>query len=353
MKKLFIILSFLFVLVSCGKAQVEEVTQNTPVNSAVEEQDQTSEDVIAEQETIVITSSILPISSIVNAIGGEFVDVNNIIPAGVSPHGFDMSARQRAEIEDSELVFMTWLDHIDGFLEKSVSEDVQIHLADGMELIEIESHDHSDHEDEYDDHAEDEHDDHWDEHSDTEEHHDDEEHAEHEDDHNSDPHVWLGKDNIIVIAKKIELKLAEKLPSESEYFSNNREIFESELNAIYDEFTGNIAWKAPQEFIVFHDAYNYLFESIGLDSNFKISFSENVLHDTGTAHMKELIDEINLHGIKHIFKEPQFSDTNINTLIDEFNLWVYTLDPLGTDASADGYLTNLRNNLESLINIYE
>lgn len=218
---------------------------------------------------------------------------------------------------------------------------MQVHLADGIDLIEIETHDHDNHEDEHNEEG----------HDDEDEHHDD--HEEEHDDHSSDPHVWLGKDNIITMGRQIEIELSKKLPEQAAYFSENRKAFETELTSIYTEFTEKTAGKNPQEFIVFHDAYNYLFESINLDSNLKIPFSENVLHDTGTAHMAELIDEIKLHDIKHIFKEPQFSDANLSTITDEYNLNIYSLDPLGTDASAEGYLSNLRNNLDSLINIYE
>ena len=367
MKKLYIAIAFMFLLTSCWEVEQaqESTTQNAQpalVNNIEEAQD--------EQQTLLVTSSIVPISSVVRTIGWQYVEVENIIPAGVSPHGFDMSAQQRAKIEDAEIVFFTGLDHIDGFLGKSVPDEVQVHLADDMKLIEVEGHDdHDDHGDEeaHDEHEEDDHsdDEHHDDHK--EEHHDDhkdeaydddhEDHDDHEgeehDDHSSDPHVWLGKDNIITIAKKVEAELTEKLPEQAEYFTTNRQNFENDLNAIYADFAAKTAGKTAQEFIIFHDAYNYLFESMGLDRNLKVPFSQNVLHDTGTAHLAELIDEIKIHGITHVFREPQFSDSNLNTLANEYNLSVGTLDPLGTDDSAEGYLNNIKSNLDALTAIYE
>ena len=356
MKKLFIVILLSFLVVSCWTNKNQQLQpQVEPTNVSVSE---------PVQEKLLVTSSIIPLSSAVEAIGGDYVDVNNIIPAWVSPHGFDMSAKQRAIVEDAEIVFFTGLDHIDGFLEKSVPENLQVHLADWIELIEIEEHEHhDDHEDEHkeDDHHDDEHEDHHDDnnhkdehdHVEEDDHEDDEEHDDHHDDHSSDPHVWLGKDNIIAIAKKIEMELSEKLPEQATYFTENRQKFENDLNAIYEDFSLKIQGKTPQEFIIFHDAYNYLFESIGLDRNLKIPFSENILHDTGTAHMAELIDEIKLHNIKHIFREPQFSDSNLQKFVDEYDLQIGTLDPLWTDVSSEGYLKNIQNNLDTLINIYE
>lgn len=301
----------------------------------------------AQVQKISVSSSIIPLSSVINTIGGDYVEVHNIIPAGVSPHGFDMSARDMAKLEKSEIVFMTGLEHIDGFLEKASSEKKQIHLADGIKLLEASGHDHDAHsEDEHsNEHAEDEH------HNEHVEEHSEEEH--HDDIHNKDPHVWLGKDNIIKIAGKVRDELSKVLPQQAEYFSKNTETFIEDIETIFADFETQTSTKTPGEFIVFHDAYNYLFESIQLDNNLKVPFSENVLHETGTAHMAELIQEVELHGIKYIFREPQFSDTNLKKFQEQYNLSVHTLDPIGTDDSANGYMTNLKSNLESLRNIYE
>ena len=66
-----------------------------------------------------------------------------------------------------------------------------------------------------------------------------------------------------------------------------------------------------------------------------------------------LIDEINLHGIKYIFSEPQFSNTSLQKFTDQYNLTIGTLDPIGADDSADGYISNINSNLSTLQNIYE
>jgi zinc transport system substrate-binding protein len=227
-----------------------------------------------------------------------------------------------------------------------------------MELLESSGHD------EHDEHSEDEHDDeHEDEdHHDEDEHHDDEHEDEHDDEHegkehndvhDKDPHVWLGKENIITISETIRDELTKIMPEQAEYFSENAENFETELEKIYSDFALQTDGKTPKEFIVFHDAYNYLMESIGMDLNLKVPFSENVLLETGTAHMAELVGEIENHGVKHIFREPQFSDGALQKFVDEHSLILGTLDPLGTDPSANGHLDNIRSNLEALSKVYE
>ena len=110
--------------------------------------------------------------------------------------------------------------------------------------------------------------------------------------------------------------------------------FIAEIETLYSDFAAETKGKKPKEFIVFHDAYNYLMQSIGMDMNLKVPFSENVLHETGTAHLAELVQEIQLHGITHAFSEPQFSLGNLQKLANEYNLTIGTLDPLGQNSLA-------------------
>lgn len=328
MKHFFILFAILFALVSCGTPKESHTGNNSQENTA------TAREKSEVTEKIEVSASIIPLASVVNTIGGDYVDAQAIVPAWVSPHGFDLSARQMAELSDDAVVFMLGLEHIDGFLMQATDKEKQLHLADGIELLESTPHSH-------DEHKEDEH------------IHEEDEHEEDEHKHDRDPHVWLGKDNIILIAERVREKLSEIMPEQSDYFAANTETFIAELESVYANFQAEVTGKSPKEFIVFHDAYNYLLESIGLNQNYKIVFAENVMHETGTAHIAELIEEIELHGVNTMFREPQFSTNAIQSMIDKYNINVLILDPLGQDDSAGGYLENLRNNLQSLSKIYE
>ena len=360
MEKYILTLLSLAFLTSCW-------AQENITNSVTDLQNSTT---IAQAETISVSSSIVPISSIINTIGWDFVDVNTVIPTGVSPHWFDLSPKDLIALEESDITFVIGLEQIDGFLDKVLADKKHVELAEWIELLEVEAHDHSEHEGE--EHEEGEHNDDGDEHE-GEEHHDDEdghsdehkdednheedEHqddeGEHGDEHSVDAHVWLGKDNIIEISKKVRDELTSILPEQAEYFNENAKTFELELENIYNNFAIQNTWKSPNEFIVFHDAYNYMMESVWIDTNLKVPFSENVLHETSTAHLAELIEEIELHGLKYVFTEPQFSDTNIKNFASEYGLTLATLDPLGNDDSAAWYLKNMKTNLDNISLIYE
>jgi ABC-type Zn uptake system ZnuABC Zn-binding protein ZnuA len=52
------------------------------------------------------------------------------------------------------------------------------------------------------------------------------------------------------------------LPQQKEYFQNNLKNFENELDTILAIFTAKTELEKVNSFIIFHDAYNYLFEEL-------------------------------------------------------------------------------------------
>jgi len=302
--------------------------------------------VVKYNDIIQVSSSIIPISSVVNAVGWDFVEVNTIIPAWVSPHWFDLSPKDVVALEKSDITFLIGLEQIDGFLEKALQNKKHKELAEWIELIEAAAYDH-------DEHSNEEHEDihHDEDHHDDE--HEDEEHENTHDKHSTDPHIWLGKENIFSIAEIIRNELSLILPEQEEYFAENTKAFQIDIESLYTDFTEKNTGKTPKEFIVFHDAYNYMMQSIGMNLNLKVPFSENVLHEAGTGHMVELIQEIELHGVKYVFREPQFTDGTLQKFVDEYDLTLATLDPLGTDPSPTWYRENIKTNLNTLSLVYE
>ena len=103
MKKCFILFAILIALVSCESSQ-----QLSSINNSPEVSD---ENTVAEK--IQVSASIVPLASIVNRVGGNYVDVQTIVPAGISPHGFDLSARKVAEMSDNQAIFMIGSEEID------------------------------------------------------------------------------------------------------------------------------------------------------------------------------------------------------------------------------------------------
>lgn len=315
MKKITILFIAFFMLFSCTK-QDNQIINKEEVNSKIK-----------------IQTSIIPLASLTNYIGGDFVEINSLVPAWVSPHGYDLKPAQMIDIEKSDLIIYLNLDHIDAFLNKAISNKDKLVVSEWIELIKWVEHSHEEkwHEDEY---------------------HDEEENHT-EETHSVDPHIWNGAKNAIIIAEKITTKLSELSPDNKSYFENNLASLKDELEKVKNDFLIKTNGKNQSEFIIFHDAYNYLFDDLWIDSSKRVIFQKSVLDNPNSNEMKELIDEIKLHWVKVAYKEPQLSDSNLQKLSNEYNLEILVLNPIGSDISKNGYIENYKNNLSALEKIYE
>ena len=281
---------------------------------------------------IKITTSIVPLASIANYVGWKYVEAHSLVPAGVSPESFNLKPNQMIDIQKSDLIVYLWLEHIDWFLNKAVEGKKNIVLAkDWIELLKWENHDKN-----------------------KEGGEEEEEHHHHEEEwHDINPHIWSNSANAYIIAKHIVNELVKIQPENAEYFNKNLQSFKSKLELAKNDFIKNTKNKKQNHFINFHDAYGYLYKELNVNETKKHIFRANVLSDPNSSDMKNLIDDIKKDNIKVAFKEPQLDASSLQKLGKEYNLTIFTLDPLGTDESADWYIKNYTNNLKSLENIYK
>ena len=311
MKKLFLVIALLFILSSCNNSNLE-----TKIDT--------------KKETL-ITSSISPISSIVNEISDSSIKTNTIVPIWVTPHWFDMKVQEARNISDSKIVFTIW-SWLDSFLDSSLEGKYSVVLSDFVQLKKQKVHHHDEHENENDEHA-------------------DEEHEENE--LVNDPHIWLWIENTSIIAEKVYEELTKLDFSKKDFYKSNLNSFNSELTKLTNDFEKFSKNKKTKNFIVFHDAYNYLFDDLKIDQTKKSIFEETPGEEPSTAEFKELVDLIKKNNIKIIFKEPELSSKIVDVLEKDYWLKVLELSPLGKSDKKWAYLENLKQNLEVLKNIYE
>lgn len=279
-----------------------------------------------------VVSSIIPFSSIINYIWDDKVEVVTLVPIWVSPHDFDLKVKDMLKIDDSDIVFYLWLEHIDWFLDKAIWEKNVIKLSEGIELLKSDdshSHDHDNHDD-----------------------HDDE-NIDEEVNYSIDPHVWMWIDNIKFIAQNIKNELTNLSPDDSWLFEDNYNSFIKELDLIISNYKNNILVWEQKDFLVYHDAYNYLFFSLWIEKENKHIFKKNIWLNPNISDMKELILDIEKENIKTIFVEPQFNDSNIKKIAKDYDMSISILDPIWNNPLSNWYLENLEKNLKSLMNIYK
>ncbi|MDD5213163.1 MAG: metal ABC transporter substrate-binding protein [Candidatus Gracilibacteria bacterium] len=308
MKKILVLLALSLALASCN---------NSP---------NTSSTALTENNTIKVSASIAPISSIINYVADNTVSVHTVVPVGASPHTFELKPSDMIAIGDSKAVFTVGLG-LDSFLLNALDGKYNVDLSTSIQARNAMTID----EDEKDKAIG----------------------VGEKSPFGLDPHMWLSINNAEIIADRVKEELIKLNPSKVDLYKANSAKFTQELETIKSGFADFKKGKTPQNYIVFHDAYNYLFADMGMDLNKKFVFEETPGIEPSTQAFKKLIDEIKKNNIKIIFKEPQLSSKSVEVLEKDYGLTVLQLNPLGNSDDKDEYIKNLKQNLESLKKIYD
>lgn len=206
---------------------------------------QDDQNIQTDDEKIKIYTTIFPLQDFSEKIGGKFVEVENIVPAGADAHSFEPTTKTMVKIAEGD-AFIYLGTGIEGFADAVISavknEDTAIVKAsEGIHLIEApeSSEDEEEHEGE-----------------------DEEEHA--GEDSDVDPHVWLDPGRSVQLAENIKNALIKIDPSQQEYFEKNYQALKDNLETVDSKFESMAKESQNKTFIVAHSAYGYWEDAYGL-----------------------------------------------------------------------------------------
>lgn len=279
------------------------------------------------ENKIQVITSFYPLYFFAERIGGDKISLQAIIPPGVEPHDYELTPRDAAEIENSDLVvvngagFEPWFEKIRGDLdEKKINYAV---LSEGITLLEGAEHE--------------------------------EEGAVEEEVHAGeelyDPHIWLSP----VIAQDMVRKITEGLVksdsmNESYYKENEKKLL-SDLSLLDEDFQKGLSSCKKRDFVTSHAAFAYIARQYNLN---QVSISGISPEEEPSAQkLAEVSDFVKKNDIEYIFFETLVNPRLSNTIASETGARTLVLDPLeglsDDDISAGkNYLTVMRNNLINL-----
>ncbi|MFJ7616119.1 metal ABC transporter substrate-binding protein [Bacillus cereus] len=279
-----------------------------------------------------VYTTIYPLQYFSKRIGGDYINVENIIPPGTDAHTFELSSKAMVKIAQSE-AFIYSGTGIDGFstsVIKSIKkEDVQIiNAANGINLLK------STVDDSHEDHA-------------TETDKTDK----HEEELDVDPHVWLDPNRAIKLAENIKDSLVKLKPSAKKDFEDNFISLKQDLEKLDNDFK-DMANKSPNKtFIVSHSAYGYWEDVYGLK---QIGISGlSPTNEPSQKKLKEIIEIAQKNNISYILFEPNLSNKVAQVVKKEVGantLTLHNLESLTTNniKNKDDYFSIMRNNISSL-----
>ena len=247
-----------------------------------------------------VSVSVLPQKYFVEAIAGEGIKVNVMIPPGASHSSYEPTARQmnllvnsQAYLKIGHLDFeLAWMPRFGG-----VNPEMQLFdLSEGIDLIAGEC-----------------------------EHHEEAGHIHSEENETGiDPHTWMSPGNVKIIATNILKSLNKIYPSDSAVFRSNYNSFMMTIDSVQALYNLNADKLKGRSFIIYHPALAYLAKDYGMEQ-IVLEFEGK---EPPPAHIKAIIDLAKEKKIGFIFVQKQFSLDNSRSLAKEINAEIIPIDPM-------------------------
>ncbi len=249
-------------------------------------------------ETLKVYTSFYVLYDFAKKIGGNKVEVINILSSGEDAHHFELTTKQMSELNDADLIlinglgFESWIEDVSSEIFSKI-----ITTSAGTTTIEI-------HEDELSEEEEESH-----------------------THHGNDPHIWLNLDNAKKQMENIKNALINIDPSNTDYYQLNYNKNEILIDGLKEQYTQklNPLALAKQTFVVSHRAFGYIAETYNLN---QISLNGiDSEEDPDQATINEVINTINNEEISIIFYQTLTNLDIMQTIAENTNS---VLRPLST-----------------------
>lgn len=274
-----------------------------------------------------VLTSFYPMYDFACKIGGDCIDVTNMVPSGTEPHDWEPSTNDLKNLEKADVFIYNGADMEPWADDLLVSRSDTLHVVEASENVELRTTD-GEHE-------------HAHEHEDADHHHGD-----------FDPHVWLDPENAKIEMEAIRDALCAADPENSTVFQSNYEKYAAELDALDAEFREKLAPLPNRTIVVAHEAFGYLCDAYGLTQVGIEGLSPDSEPDPG--RMAEVIDFVREHSISTIFFEELVSPKVAEAIASETGAQAKMLSPLeglSDEQAAAGadYFSVMHDNLAALM----
>ncbi|MFA9381842.1 MAG: metal ABC transporter substrate-binding protein [Acetanaerobacterium sp.] len=284
-------------------------------------------------DKLLVYATFYPMYDFASKIGGDKIELVNMLPTGGEPHSWEPDAADIVGLEKADVFIYngagmeTWTDKVLASLEnKSLIID---ETSQGIELMT--GHHHDDEEEPHDDA--------------------DEEHHE-EDEHSYDPHVWVSLRNAKLQMESIKNALSQADPGNADYYAANYEEYAAQLDALDAEFVDALAPVKNRNIVVSHQAFGYLCRDYDLTQIAVEGLTPDSEPDA--ARMVEIIEFCQENEVSTIFFEELASPKVAETIAKATGAKVSVLNPMGAISAqqaeaGEDYLSIMRKNLQALV----
>ncbi len=282
-----------------------------------------------------VAADIVPMAFVCQAVGGDMVEIETLVPPGASPHSYELSTGQMRFLDGADVLVTVglgltpWAEDVfakvdgDG-LATVVAGDViprQMLISAGTEHGGEDEEGHG-------------------------------ESAEGDESHGYyDPHIWLDPELLAYVVEAVRDAFVEADAGGAPTYRENAERFLEELAILDGEIEAEIASLTDRKFIAFHSSWTYFARRYGMEQVGVIE--ERPGKEPSAREIAALVDTVKSREVKVVFAEPQFNPRAAEAVAEESGgeVKVAILDPLGDpeDPGADTYLEMMRNNVAVIV----
>ncbi|CAM5718210.1 Zinc ABC transporter substrate-binding protein OS=Streptomyces alboniger OX=132473 GN=CP975_11275 PE=3 SV=1 [Streptomyces alboniger] len=271
-----------------------------------------------------VVTSFYPLQYLAQEIGGDHVNVTDLTKPGQEPHDLEISAKQTAQLQESDAVL--YLKNLQPAVDDAVAQSEVRTKIDAASLTTLEKHGN-----EVGGHAA-EHDDH-----------------ENEELAGLDPHIWLDPVRYSQVAEGVGKAFEKADPDHAADYKKNTAALVTKLDALNTQFKDGLANTRTKVFITTHAAFGYLAERYGLTEEAISGLDPE--SEPSANRVKGLEKMAKADGVSTVFYETLVSDKTAKTIAADSHLRTDVLDPIEgitSKSKGDDYFQVMESNLKAL-----
>lgn len=285
---------------------------------------------------VTIKTTVYPLQSFAEQIGGKHVKVSSIYPAGTDLHSYEPTQKDILSASKSDL-FMYTGDNLDPVAKKVAStikdKDKKLSLEDKLDKAKLltDQHEHGEeHEHEGHDHEKEEH------------HH-----------HHGgyDPHVWLDPKINQTFAKEIKGELVKKDPKHKDDYEKNYKKLNDDLKKIDNDMKQVTKDKQGNAVFISHESIGYLADRYGFVQK---GIQNMNAEDPSQKELTKIVKEIRDSNAKYILYEDNVANKVTETIRKETDakpLKFYNMESLNKEQQKKDNITYqslMKSNIENI-----
>ena len=291
-------------LVGCSSEPQTSPSQTTTSTEA-------SKSAQSTETSLQVAVSIPPQKYFVEHVGGEYVDVEVMLPPGASPATYKPKPQQLRNLDNTEAYMRihvpfenAWIDRF-----RAANQDMTIvDLTKGIDRMPMAGKPNQGKEVA-----------------------------------NPDPHIWLSPPLVKQQARTIYEALVQLDPEHKQAYQANLESFLAEIEKLDSEIEQTLSGFESRTFMTFHPAWGYFARAYNLEMiPIEVGGSE-----PSATELSRLIERAKAKNIEVIFAQPQFSKDDAKTIANEIGGEVLLINPVAYEWEEN--LSEVANTFEEVL----